>query len=47
MPEGTSDIYLKGAEFTLLDNNGNQVTIGTNTNGTYISGEDGLVLEVI
>ncbi len=43
--EGTSDIYLKGAEFTLLDNNGNQVTIGTNTNGTYISGEDGLVLE--
>lgn len=43
--EGTSDIYLKGAEFTLLDNNGNQVTIGTNTNGTYISGKDGLVLE--
>ena len=43
--EGTSDIYLKGAEFTLLDNNGNQVTIGTNTNGRYISGEDGLVLE--
>ena len=43
--EGTSDIYLKGAEFTLLDNNGNKVTIGTNTNGTYISGEDGLVLE--
>lgn len=43
--EGTSDIYLKGAEFTLLDNNGNQVTIGTNTNGTYISGGDGLVLE--
>ena len=43
--EGTSDIYLKGAEFTLRDNNGNQVTIGTNTNGTYISGEDGLVLE--
>ena len=43
--EGTSDIYLKGAEFTLLDNNENQVTIGTNTNGTYISGEDGLVLE--
>lgn len=43
--EGTSDIYLKGADFTLLDNNGNQVTIGTNTNGTYISGEDGLVLE--
>lgn len=43
--EGTSDIYLKGAEFTLLDNNGNKVTIGTNTNGTYISGEYGLVLE--
>ena len=43
--EGTSDIYLKGAEFTLLDNNGNKVTIGTNTNGTYISGKDGLVLE--
>lgn len=43
--EGTSDIYLNGAGFTLLDNNGNQVTIGTNTNGRYISGEDGLVLE--
>ena len=43
--EGTSDIYLEGAEFTLLDNNGKQVTIGTNTNGTYISGKDGLVLE--
>lgn len=43
--EGTSDIYLKGAEFTLLDNNGNKVTIGTNTNGTYISDESGLVLE--
>ena len=43
--EGTSDIYLKGAEFTLLDNNGNKVTIGTNTNGTYISDESGLVLD--
>lgn len=43
--EGTSDIYLKGAEFTLLDNNGNKVTIGTNTNGTYISDKSGLVLE--
>lgn len=43
--EGTSDIYLKGAVFTLLDNNGNKVTIGTNTNGTYISDESGLVLE--
>lgn len=43
--EGTSDIYLKGAEFTLLDNNGNKVNIGTNTNGTYISDESGLVLD--
>ena len=43
--EGTQDIYLKGAEFTLVDSNENVVKIGTNTNGTYISDENGLVLE--
>ena len=43
--EGTPDIYLEGAEFTLVDSKGNVVKIGTNTNGTYISDEDGLVLE--
>lgn len=43
--EGTPDIYLKGAEFTLVDSNGKVVKIGTNTNGTYISDENGLVLE--
>ena len=43
--EGTPDIYLKGAEFTLVDSNGNVVKIGTNTNGTYISDANGLVLE--
>lgn len=43
--EGTPDIYLEGAEFTLVDRNGRVVKIGTNTNGTYISDENGLVLE--
>lgn len=43
--EGTPDIYLEGAEFTLADSKGNVVKIGTNTNGTYISDENGLVLE--
>lgn len=43
--EGTPDIYLEGAEFTLVDSKGNVVKIGTNTNGTYISDENGLVLE--
>lgn len=43
--EGTQDIYLKGAEFTLVDSKGNVVKIGTNTNGTYISDANGLVLE--
>lgn len=43
--EGTPDIYLKGAEFTLVDSNGKVVKIGTNTNGTYISAANGLVLE--
>ena len=43
--EGTPDIYLKGAEFTLVDSNGKVVKIGTNTNGTYISDANGLVLE--
>ena len=43
--EGTQDIYLEGAEFTLVDSKGNVVKIGTNTNGTYISDANGLVLE--
>lgn len=43
--EGTPDIYLKDAEFTLVDSNGKVVKIGTNTNGTYISDANGLVLE--
>lgn len=43
--EGTPDIYLEGAKFTLADSKGNVVKIGTNTNGTYISDENGLVLE--
>ena len=43
--EGTPDIYLEGAEFTLVDSNGKVVKIGTNTNGTYISDANGLVLE--
>ena len=43
--EGTQDIYLEGAEFTLVDIKGNVVKIGTNTNGTYISDANGLVLE--
>lgn len=43
--EGTPDIYLEGAEFTLADSKGNVVKIGTNANGTYISDENGLVLE--
>ena len=43
--EGTADIYLEGAEFTLVDSNGKVVKIGTNTNGTYISAANGLVLE--
>lgn len=43
--EGTPDIYLEGAEFTLVDSNGKVVKIGTNTNGTYISDTNGLVLE--
>ena len=42
---GSSDIYLKGAEFTLVNSKGNTIKIGTNTNGTYISDENGLVLE--
>lgn len=42
---GSSDIYLKGAEFTLVNSKGNAIKIGTNTNGTYISDENGLVLE--
>lgn len=43
--EGTPDIYLEGAEFTLVDSNGKVIKIGTNTNGTYISDANGLVLE--
>lgn len=43
--EGTPDIYLEGAEFTLVDSKENVVKIGTNTTGTYISDANGLVLE--
>lgn len=42
---GSSHVYLEGAEFTLKDNGGKIVKIGTNTTGTYISDENGLVLE--
>lgn len=42
---GTDDIYLEGAEFTLADSSGKVVKIGINTNGTYISDANGLVLE--
>ena len=42
---GSSNVYLEGAEFTLKDSDGNIVKIGTNTTGTYISDENGLVLE--
>ena len=42
---GSSNVYLEGAEFTLKDNDGKIVKIGTNTTGTYISDENGLVLE--
>lgn len=42
---GSSNVYLEGAEFTLKDNGGKIVKIGTNTTGTYISDENGLVLE--
>ena len=36
---------LEGAEFTLKDSEGNPVKLGSNTTGTYISDEEGLVLE--
>lgn len=42
---GSSNVYLEGAEFTLKDNGGKIVKIGTNITGTYISDENGLVLE--
>lgn len=42
---GTDDIYLEGAKFTLADGSGKVVKIGINTNGTYISDANGLVLE--
>lgn len=42
---GTDDIYLEGAKFTLADGSGKVVKIGTNTNGIYISDANGLVLE--
>lgn len=38
-------LKLEGAEFTLKDSKGNLVELGSNTNGTYISDAEGLVLE--
>lgn len=38
-------LKLKGAEFTLKDSEGKLIKIGSNTTGTYISGDTGLVLE--
>lgn len=40
-----TELKLKGAEFTLKDSKGNLIEIGSNTTGTYISGDTGLVLE--
>ena len=40
-----TELKLKGAEFTLKDSEGNPVQLGSNTTGTYISDEEGLVLE--
>lgn len=40
-----TELKLKGAEFTLKDREGNLIKIGSNTTGTYISGDTGLVLE--
>lgn len=40
-----TELKLKGAEFTLKDSEGKLTKIGSNTTGTYISGDTGLVLE--
>ena len=40
-----TELKLEGAEFTLKDSEGNPVKLGSNTTGTYISDEEGLVLE--
>lgn len=40
-----TELKLKGAEFTLEDSEGNPVKLGSNTTVTYISDEEGLVLE--
>lgn len=40
-----TELKLKGAEFTLKDSEGKLIKIGSNTTGTYISGDTGLVLE--
>lgn len=40
-----TELKLKGAEFTLKDSKGNPVKHGSDTTGTYISDEEGLVLE--
>ena len=44
-----TSLLLEGAEFTLVDSNGNTVTVGTTATegGSYISGKNGLVLEGI
>ena len=42
---GASNVYLKDAEFSLKDSTGNIVKVGVNTTGTYISDDNGLVLE--
>ena len=44
-----TSLLLEGAEFTLVDSNGNTVTVGTTATegGSYISGKNGLVLEEI
>lgn len=44
-----TSLLLEGAEFTLVDSNGNTVTVGTTATegGSYISDKNGLVLEGI
>lgn len=38
-------LKLKGAEFTLEDSAGNLVKVGSHTGDTYVSGDEGLILE--
>lgn len=40
-----TELKLPGAEFTLKDNKGNLINLGTNTTGTYTSNGNGLVIE--